>query len=284
MNEKNILDKLIAIQSSLPNKQEKLCSYILENYQQIGLLTVKELAGQAGVGTTTVMRLINALGYSSFFELKKEIHQIQVNQSDKWLNVQRSFDTNENNPFDTISSVGQESIAVIEKSINVQLAHKFEQAMDMIEGASKINLLGLRTYRGIAIYMESLLIEFNANVQQLSHDSEAIIDRILQSEEDEVLIIFSFSNYLQRSNDAASVAREKGVKIILITDELSCPISEYADVILQLKLSSRYFTVVPIVTLIEAIVVELGKRKSDSSVVKIQSLASNLKEKGIVLD
>lgn len=280
----NVLDKLIAIQSSLPTKQEKLCSYILENYQEIGLLTVKELADQAGVGTTTVMRLINALDYDSFFDLKKDIHRIQVSRSDKWLNVQKSFGSNGNNPYDTLLAVGEGSVELIERSINAQLVENLEIAMNIIEDSPRINLLGLRTYRGIAIYMESLLIEFNANVQQLSHDSEAMLDRILQCEKDEVLIIFSFSNYLQRSIDAATVAREKGIKIILITDELTCPIAEYADVILRLELDGNYFTVIPIITLVETIVVELGKRRSNSSVDKIQSLVSSLKEKGIILD
>lgn len=280
----SVLDKLIAIQSSLPNKQEKLCSYILENYQEIGLLTVKELADRAGVGTTTVMRLVNALGYESFFELKKEVHHIQIEQSDKWLNVQKSFGSNGSSAYDTISAVAEESIELIDKSINAQLVENFEIAMDLLEKAPRINLLGFRSYRGLAIYMETLLTEFHPNVQQLSYDSEAMIDKILQCEPDEVLIIFAFSNYLQRTIDAAMVARERGIKIILITDQLSCPVAMYANVILRLDLNGRYFTVIPIITLIEAIVVELGKRKSDTSVTKIKNLFSVLKEKGIILE
>ncbi|MFC2947652.1 MurR/RpiR family transcriptional regulator [Virgibacillus sediminis] len=281
---KSIIDKLISIQSSLPKKQEKLCSYILEHYKEIGLLTVKELADRAGVGTTTVMRLIKALGYDSFFELKKEFHQIQVNQSNKWLNVQKSFVSDDSNSNTPLSVGGQQGIDLIEKSITPQLIENFSLAMDMIDSATRINLLGLRTYKGIAIYMESLLIEFHPNVQQLSHDSEAMIDRILQCEQDEVLIIFAFSNYLQGTIDAANVAKERDIPIVLITDQLSCPVSEYADVILRLDLSGKYFTVIPIITLIEAIVVELGKRTSDTSVPKIQDLFSILKEKGIILD
>ena len=282
--ENNILNKLIAIQSSLPNKQEQLCSYILENYQEIGLLTVKELADRAGVGTTTVMRLIKALGYDSFFELKKEFHHIQVNQSDKWLNVQKSFGSKENNSYTTISSVGEQAISLIESSINSQLVENFEVAMDIIENATRINLLGFRSYRAIAIYMESLLGEFHPNIQQLSHDSEAMIDRILQFKRDEVLVIFAFTNYLQRTIDAAAVAREQGVKIILITDQLSCPIAEFANVILKLEVNGKYFTVTPIIMLVEAIVVELGKRTSDMSVAKIQRLVNKLKEMNILLD
>lgn len=280
----NVLEKLIAIQSSLPNKQEQLCSYILENYQDIGLLTIKELADKAGVGTTTVMRLIKALEYDSFFDLKKELHQIQVNQSDKWINVQKSFSARENGSYKTLSSVGQESVDLIERSINPQLVENFNAALDIMENASRINLIGFRSYRAIAIYMELLLAEFHPNVQQLSYDSDAFIDRILQFEQDEVLFVFAFTNYVQRAIDAASLAHEQGVKVILLTDQLSCPIAPYADVILKLDVAGKYFTVVPIVTLVEAIVVELGKRTSDVSVKKIQKLFNKLKEKKHIVD
>lgn len=282
--EMNILDKLISIQSALPNKQEQLCSYILEHYQEIGLLTVKELANQAGVGTTTVMRLIKALGYKNFFELKKEFYKTQIDQNDKWINVQKSFGKNENNPYNTVTSVAQEGITLIESTINNQLIENFELAMEMIEKSSKINVIGFRSYKAIAVYMEALLSEFHPNVQQLSHDSESMIDKILQCKQNEVLIIFAFTNYLRRTIDAATIAKEQGVNLILITDQFSCPIAEYADIILKLDVNGNYFTVIPIITLVEAIVVELGKRTSDFSVAKIQRLERKLKERDIIID
>src|SRR5690625_1269082 len=183
----NILERLISIQSSLPRKQEQLSAYILENHHNIGIMTIKELADNAGVGTTTVMRLIKALGYDSFIDLKKEFHHIQVDHSHKWINVQKSFSSQENNSYETLSSVGQESVNLIENSINPQLVENFNKAIDILDVASRINIVGFRSYRAIAIYLEVLLAEFHSNLQQLSADSDAMIDRILQFEQDEVL-------------------------------------------------------------------------------------------------
>lgn len=280
----NILEKLISIQSSLPNKQEQLSAYILENHHNIGIMTIKELADNAGVGTTTVMRLIKALGYDSFMDLKKEFHHIQVDHSHKWINVQKSFSTKENNSYITLSSVGQESVDLIENSINPQLVENFNKAVDIIDKASRINMVGFRSYRSIAIYLELLLAEFHPNVQQLSVDSDAMIDRILQFDEDEVLIVFAFSHYVQRAIDAAILAREKNVQIILITDQLSCPIAPYADVILKVDVEGKYFTVVPIIMLVEAIVIELGKRNAETSVTKIRNLFEHLKKQKYIIE
>jgi DNA-binding MurR/RpiR family transcriptional regulator len=104
--EMNVFDHIISVKDTLPNKQRQLCDYILENHQDIGLFTVKKLAKKANVGTTTVLRLVKILGYESFFDLKKEFHNIQKEYSDKWEHVQKSFGKNEENEdFKTLSNV-----------------------------------------------------------------------------------------------------------------------------------------------------------------------------------
>ncbi|MEH7200243.1 MurR/RpiR family transcriptional regulator, partial [Priestia megaterium] len=71
MNPKNqsIIAEIINIKDSLPKKQRQLCDYILKNYQSIGLITIKELAHNAKVGVSTIMRTVHALGYNHFNDL-----------------------------------------------------------------------------------------------------------------------------------------------------------------------------------------------------------------------
>ncbi|MGG0386165.1 MurR/RpiR family transcriptional regulator [Priestia filamentosa] len=281
----NILEEIILVKDKLPNKQRHLCDYILENHADIGLLTVKELAHNAKVGTTTVLRLVKALGYDNFFDLKKEFYEIQKDYSDKWENVQKSFGGNdEDEDYKMLSNIWTEGIQSLNKSLNSQLIENFKEAMDLIASAERINLLGLRPYKAIAIYLELLIEEFHSKTRQLSHDSESMFDRILQFNKDEVMVIFGFSPYLQRIIDAARVAHKKGVPIILITDHLSCPIAAFSTVILKIEMGEKYFSVMPIIALVEAMVVELGKRNSNTSIEKIQDLVATLKENKIIIE
>lgn len=283
--EMNVLNHIISIKDNLPSKQRQLCDYILKNHKDLGLATVKGLAKNANVGTTTVLRLVNILGYQSFFDFKKEFHNIRKDYSDKWENVQKSFGSNEENEnFKTLSNVWQEGIHLLNKSLNPQLAENFKKAMDLIANAERINLLGLRPYRAVAIYLELLIEEFHSKTRQLSYDSESMFDRILQFERNEVIIIFGFAPYTQRTIDAASVAYKQGIPIVLITDHLSCPIASYSSVILTVETGGEYFTVLPIIALVEAIVVELGKRTSKTSIQKIRNLVETLKDKNIIVD
>jgi len=281
----NILDRLIAVRGGLPNKQGRLCDFLLDHYRDVGLLTVKELAGRAGVGTTTVMRLVEFLGYDSFFDLKKEFHAIQVEYSDKWASVQKSFSSKgQEGEFAALSNVWQEGVSLLNQTLNPSLMENFKKAMDLIEKADRINLLGLRPYKAVAIYMELLIEEFLSKTRQLSYDSESMLDRILQFEKNEVFVVFSFSPYTKRTIDAASVASEKGIPVILVTDYLSSPIAPYASVILKVEVSDKHFSIIPLIALVEAMVIELGQRHADTSILRITNLMEVLKEKDNLVD
>jgi len=281
----NIFEHIIATKFSLPKKQQQLCDYILKNPQKLGLLTVKELASKSGVGTTTVMRLLKVLGFDSFFDLKKEFHHIQIDYSEKWEYVQKSFgNSDDNKAYQTLSTVWNEGIELLDKSLNPRLVENFTMAMDLISAAERINILGLRPYKAAAVYLELLIEEFYSKTRQLSHDTESMIERILQFNNNEVVIIFGFDPYTQRTIDAAKVAHEQEVPIILITDHLSCPIARYSSIILKVEPSVKHFTMIPTIALIEAVVIDLGKRNSEVSIQRIRTLMDTLKENKIVVN
>ncbi|WIW28633.1 MurR/RpiR family transcriptional regulator [Bacillus inaquosorum] len=151
----------------------------------------------------------------------------------------------------------------------------------MISNASQVNVLGSRPYKAMALYFEQLLGEFYSKIRQLSHDTEVLYDRILQLEEDEVLLIFAFEPYTNRIIESAMLAHELGIKIILISDHISCPIVQYASVTLKVQVSEEKFSVVPIIALIEALVIEIGKRSSEESIKKLKKLEKTLIEKNV---
>ena len=74
--EKTLLDEIMTLKDVLPKKQRILCQYLALNYERVGVMTVAELARAAGVGTTTVMRLVQTLGYDSFSAFKRTLADV----------------------------------------------------------------------------------------------------------------------------------------------------------------------------------------------------------------
>ena len=284
MKVNNIVDELLKIKAELPKKQKILCDYLLANHQDIGILTVKELATKANVGTTTVMRLMKDLGYQNFSDFRKEFYNLQVDSLNKWDDVQKHFsDASEDNQYQSINQVWEEGINNLAHSLDADLMENFTKSIQLLKSARKINVYGSRPYRASALYLEVLLNEYMPNVYQLSNDGEAIYDKILQFESDEVVVLFSFEPYIKRFLPIANILKEKQVPIILFTDQLSCPLVPYAECVLQVEVSRKHYSILPVFALIEAIVLELGKKTSEVSVGKIKKLVKTLKETETIL-
>ncbi len=280
----NCIKNIIAIKESLPKKQKQLCDYIIENFNELGLLTVKELADAAGVGTSTVLRVMETLGYPSFHDMRKDFHEVSVNTSvTKWRYVQESFQNKniDNGGSGAITHVWTEVINLLDKSLSESLDENFQKTVELMVNCSRINILGLRVYKSIAFYLEHLIEEFYSKTRQLSFDSEALYDRILQFNKDEILIVFAFEPYTYRTLEAAEFCHKRGIPIVLITDHLSCPIVTCATTVLKVQASEKQFSAVPTIALLEALVVELGKRTAEVSIQKVELLDKTLKEQKI---
>lgn len=88
---------------------------------------------------------------------------------------------------------------------------------------------------------------------------------------------FNFS-----TSEAVKLAYELGHSIILITDHISCPIISYASVTLKVEVSEEQFSVIPIIALLDALVIEIGKRSSEESIKKLKRLEKTLIEKDVL--
>lgn len=282
-NPRTTINKIVDIKDSLPKKQRQLCDYILKNTQSIGLITVKELATNAQVGISTVMRTINSLGYENFNDLRKDIYDESLPSNSMWA-LKKSITEipKEEGRAPTVIKVWKESVNLLNKSLDADLMENFEIAVNFIKKSSHINILGSRPYKATALYLEQLLGEFYSKIRQLSHDTEVVYDRILQFEKDEVLVVFAFEPYTNRIIEAAKLAYELGNRIILITDYISCPIVPYASVTLKVEINKEQFSIVPIIALIEALVIEIGKRSSEESIKRLKKLEKTLIEKNVI--
>lgn len=280
--QQNVIASIIAIKSSLPKKQKILCDFIIESYQSVGMLTVKDLAKAANVGTTTVMRLVDELGYESFIQFRKDIHDAALHSTAfTWLTMEKSFKEGQGSETEPLSHIWQEVNKLLAKTLNSHMIDQFKKSIDLILGSRRVNVLGLRSSKAPAEYFHHLLEEFYPGTGKFMDNSDFVFDRILQFTPGDLLFVISFYPYASRSIEAAQFCSERGHPIILLTDHLSCPIAQYASVVLKTEASELQYSIVPAIALLEAIVIEIGRRTSDVSIKHLNDLGEVLKKKNI---
>ncbi|PSC78460.1 MurR/RpiR family transcriptional regulator [Mammaliicoccus sciuri] len=279
-NQHTIKLKLIDIKDQLPKKQKKLCDYILKNFQSLGLFTIKELSQDADVGISTVMRTLKAIGYENFNDFKKDIYEEVMPSESTWVMQTSLMDSVEKNK--TLVDVWDKSVELLNKSYNEELDEYFKDAVKLMKEAEMIGIIGTRPYKASSLYLEQLLGEFTNQIAQLSHDTETVIDKVLQMGNRDLIVMFAFEPYSQLVSKVAKIAHNNQVPILLITDYDSCPIVQYASETLKLAVSKNHFSILPIIALIDAIVIEMGKYKSEQSVDKLKRLEKTLKDYDII--
>ncbi|WP_342387542.1 MurR/RpiR family transcriptional regulator [Salinicoccus bachuensis] len=281
-NQKNIKQRIIHLKDDLPRKQKHLCDYILKNFHSLGLVTIKELSTDANVGVSTVMRTMDALGYDNFNDFRKDIYDESLTQDSKWT-LKKSLDETDKE-VQTLLSVWDESVHLLNQSLDDELTYKFQSAIDHILKAGNINIIGTRPYRSAALYFEQLLGEFYPHVRQLSNDTETLFDKVLQFEEKDILIVFAFEPYTNIVINAVKETYNQNNKIILITDYDSSPVISYATVVLKVAVSRNQFSIIPVIALIDAMIIEIGKKSSPESLDKLRKLEQKLLENNITYD
>ena len=280
-----IVDHIIEIKDSLPKKQRQLCNYIVLHSGEAGMMTVAELAQHAGVGTTTVMRLVQDLGYDSYNRLKRDIMSASMRQlgSSYGNRMQTlSFDSKSGKEH-TLEHVLTDFRQVSVNLLTQNNQEQFNKAVDLLLKASWINVLGLRSSQVAALYFEYAVGLFYPKVRQLSTEQEYLFDRLLLLHSDDVLLVISQWPCTKKTIDAALVCHRRNIPIILVTNTRINPIAEYASAVIDTDSVSSSSDILPVMAVMEALSYESGKRTAPQSTENMTALEEMLRENHLIL-
>ncbi len=280
------LDEILKIKDVLPKKQRLLCNYLALNYEQIGVMTVAELAEKAGVGTTTVMRLVQTLGYQSFTAFKRELVQLAlVRNTSSYRGLKQSFVSDkQTESSDTLRGVTADSLRVLENLCTPANVEQFEKAIQLMLRSESIYTIGLRSSVALALYFEYGVGSFYPHVRQLSWEGEFVYDRIsLNMKPTDVLLVFSVWPCTKKTIQVGEISHRLGVPLVLVTNTSLNPLAKVADVVLDTNSVNHSSGDVSLFAVVEAMVAELGRRMAPESTQNIERVERVLSENDLIL-
>lgn len=281
---KNVLDKILEIKDVLPKKQKLLCNYLALNYGKIGVMTVAELAENAGVGTTTVMRLTQLLGYSSYTQFKKDLTNLSLMQnSAPYRSLKESFTSDlMTESSDVLKRVLLDASLVLENLYNPSNADQFEKAIQLFLDADTIFTMGLRSSKALALYFDYLIDRFYPKVTQLSYETEFIYDKVIgHMRPTDVLLIFNSYPCTKKSIHFGNFCHNAGIPIILVTNTRLNPLTKIANVVIDTNSVNSSSGDIALFAVVEALAAELGRRTAPASTESIEHIEQVLTGKDI---
>ncbi|AUX77010.1 MurR/RpiR family transcriptional regulator [Sinorhizobium fredii] len=240
----------------LTRAEKRLAETLLDNYPVSGLGSITTVAENAGVSTPTVARMVQKLGFRGFPDFQARLHQEleatisnPIAKHDRW--AASAPGTHILNRFaDAIMGNMRQTLSQLEPV-------EFDQAAALIADRKRnLYLVGGRITRSTADYLFTHLQVIRTGVTQIAANPSSWPHYVLDMKQGDVLILFDIRRYEQEMETLARSARNRGVEIILFTDQWGSPVAKSASKVFraQIEVPSAWDSSVMLLFLVEALI------------------------------
>ena len=261
-------DLITKIQSELPGfskGQKQIARFILEHYDKAAFMTASRLGVTVGVSESTVVRFATELGYDGYPHLQRALQEMIRN---KLTSVQRMEEVagDRMGGRDVLQTVLHADTDMIRVTLDEIDRDAFQGAVDALMGAKRIYILGVRSSSALASFLGfyfNLLFE-NVTLVHTNSVSE-IFEQVLRVGPGDVLFGISFPRYSKRTLSAMKYARDRGARVIALTDSQLSPLARVADHVLLARSDMASFvdSLVAPLSVINALIVAVGMSRRD---------------------
>ena len=225
-------------------------------------MTASRLGQTVHVSESTVVRFAAELGYDGYPGMQKALQEMVRSRLTSVQRIEIADGRLGNQEI--LSTVMQADIEKIRMTLEETDRESFYRAVEAILSAHRIYVLGARSASALAeflCYYFELIFDNTIPVHATS--SSETFEQLLRVGEEDVVIGISFPRYSSRTVKAMRFARERGARVIAITDSEASPLAEIATEKLLAKSDMASFvdSLVAPLSLINALIVAVGRRR-----------------------
>lgn len=225
MEEKRCLSVIKSEYNNLTAKEKLIADYILKNHDKVIKMSVGELAEDAGVVKSAVIRCCKSLGFSGFSDLKFSLARENVR--------------NEQFNYVPYINEGDSTVAIMEKifSANIKTLHDTLEGIDreiltglveLLKSANNIYIYGIGTSAGIVSDFQYRLMQLGFMAFSFT-DIVAMRVSTLNIKKGDVAIGISNSGRTKATVEALELAKKRGAKVASVTSYKKSPIVKVSD-------------------------------------------------------
>jgi DNA-binding MurR/RpiR family transcriptional regulator len=228
---KTVLTRLSDEWDALTPEAQKAARYVLENPQDVGVSTVREIAEAANVKPNTVVRMARQVGFDGYDDFRapfrEEIRRGQVSFPDRarWLQEIRQQGELGGLYADMVSAALrniEETFAGIDEAALRDAAEAIWHSRNVFTLGVGVNNSNARNFTYLA---STGMVQFHA----IPRPGSTPIDDIAWADGRDVLIAITCSPYRAEVVETVQLAKEQGIRVIAISDSLASPIIRMAD-------------------------------------------------------
>ncbi|TGQ51217.1 MurR/RpiR family transcriptional regulator [Mesorhizobium sp. M1C.F.Ca.ET.193.01.1.1] len=212
---------------TMPAGERRAAQTLIANYPLTGLKTVAEFSAAAGVSSPTILRFVARLGFQNYPEFQSALQDELAAQ----------LQSPASRTLNPASPVGGGAVSPMLEATLQNMRETFRHLSDkqladiatrLAERRGKTFLIGGRFTDPLARYMAAHLAIIQPDVYHLAGQESIWRDRLIDMGKRDVLVIFDIRRYQESLVRFAEKAHQRGVQIVLFTDQWLSPIARFA--------------------------------------------------------
>ena len=226
-----ILEKLAEALPELSPQLRKAAYYVLENPNEIGVSSIREVADAAEVKPNTLVRMARAVGFEGYEEFRRPFKNALVTGRESFPDRARWLQSigrgGRHGPL--MSGMAGSLIDNIETLFSDTDSRQLKRAADRIVAAKVAYVLGVGTTHALAqnfAYLARMAVD---TVVAAPREGSLPIDDIARIGPGDVLLAMTFEPYRTEVVAAARTAKAQGAELIAVTDSRASPIAAISD-------------------------------------------------------
>ena len=217
----------------LTSSQKRIAETIVDDPEFVAFATVDKFAARLGVSPSTIVRFAYRLGLAGYPELQEQVRELVLS------NLRPSGEGGEPG--------GQLGDGVFGQSLrhDIELLHRtadrldeaeLQRAVSLLVSAERVRVIGGVTAFSVAYYAAVTLERVRSRVALLN-GGPVPAGPLLEMEDGDVLLAFSFPPYARTTLGAIDAARRRGASVIAVSDSPISPLRNRVDVLLPVAVS-----------------------------------------------
>ncbi len=222
----------------LSNKRQDIIRPVLESPREFVLLNVREMARRLATGPTTIVRIVQALGFKSYKDFQHYLHDLSVTSATILDSMNAAGSAAQNPRFlrDSRKQI-QENLTFVTEHVDLQQVLKIA---NRIHKANRILLLGGDMASSLVNYMDYHLTIAGLPVMAAVAPGRAT-HLARSTGEGDVVIGISFRRGLRMTIEGIERAQKNGAYCVGITDSTLSPLARFSNELFIVPINSMSF-------------------------------------------
>ena len=278
MDEQNmdILERIRASYYQLTAAERRVADFVLAQHSQVQFMSITQLADECGTAEATVSRFCRSLKLKGFNAFKIELARHSVPGAGHRRELV-SRDT----LAGRVRESGQLTIDAVHQTMELMDLTQIGRAVELIEQAPAVLCIGSGGSMIMASECAHLFSTVTGKFSAIS-DAHMQISAVATMDPKGVIFLFSYSGATTGGLQILELARQRGVRTILVTRFQKSPAAKLSDIVLRCgsNESPFQFGSVPAkvaqLVVVDAVFQEYCLRNRESCEESVQAIASAL--------